>query len=100
MDDAARPAANAPGDFHDIFGAQPLGAGEDVGAIRVEHALQQAFAIPQVNENHAAMITPTVNPATNRHGLIDERGRHVAAVMRAHVVLKDRKRRESGAIAQ
>ena len=42
-----------------------------VGTIRVEHHLQQALAVAQVNENNPAMVAATIDPATQGDFLIE-----------------------------
>ena len=60
------------------------GGGEGVLRVRVEHALQQPFAIAQVDEDHAAVIAPAVGPSAQRDFLAGVRGAQVAAVVGAH----------------
>ncbi len=64
--------------------AQPLGFGEDRGGIGIEHHLQQAVAVAQVDEDHAAVVAAPVHPARNGDGGTDEALVDLAAVMSAH----------------
>ena len=66
------------------FPAQPLGLREHLGPIRIEHDLQQALAIAQIDENHAAVIAAPVYPTRDRHCPADRGAVHLAAVMTAH----------------
>jgi hypothetical protein len=45
-----------------------MGLGVGLGVpIRVENYLGQPFTIPQIHENHTAMIAPALNPAHQNH---------------------------------
>ena len=70
--------------LEDEFGTDALGLREDLGPVGIEHNLQQALAIPEVDEDHAAMVTPTVNPAANLDFLADERLVDLAAIVSTH----------------
>ena len=60
---ALGPLAHAALDGEHVLAAQPLGLGEHLGLVRIEHDLQQPFAIAQVDEDHAAVIAAAVHPA-------------------------------------
>ena len=45
------------------------------GAIRITDDLDQAFAVAQFDEDHAAVIAATMRPAHQGHGLADQRSR-------------------------
>ncbi len=72
------------GDADTELAAQALGVAEDVLRVRVEHDLQQAFAIAQVDEDHAAMIAPAMDPASDADVLADEGFVDLTAVMGTH----------------
>ena len=63
---------------------QTLGLAEYGRGVRIEHDLQQALAVAQVHENHAAMVTATMHPPGHGNGRSDETFVDVAAVMSAH----------------
>jgi hypothetical protein len=49
--------------------AHALGGLEHLGAVGVADDLHQAFAVAQVDEDHAAMVAAAVGPAHQGHGL-------------------------------
>ncbi len=61
-----RPRPHEPVHANDELAAQALGFLEHRGGIRIEHHLQQAFAVAQVDENHAAVVAPAMHPAGHR----------------------------------
>ena len=66
------------------FAAQPFGLREHRGLGRIEHDLQQALAVAQVDEDDAAVIPAAMDPAGDGHGAADEGLVDLAAVMSAH----------------
>ena len=64
--------------------AHGFGDLEHVGAIRVADDLRQAFAVAQVDEDHAAVVAATMCPAAQGDGLPVEGGVELAAVMGTH----------------
>ncbi len=64
--------------------AHAVGGGEGLGAVRVANHLHEALAVAQVDEDHAAVVAPAVGPAEQRHGLAEETGGDVAAVVGSH----------------
>src|SRR3970282_1869570 len=68
----------------DEFAAHAVGRRERLGAVRVAHHLRQALAVAQVDEDHAAVVAPTVRQAAELPLLADERGRELGAIVRAH----------------
>ncbi len=50
---------------HDVFAAQALGFGEELGIVRIEHDLDQTLAVAQVDEDHPAVIAATIHPPGN-----------------------------------
>ena len=64
--------------------AQLFGLGELGLVVRVEHHLQQAFAVAQVHEDDAAMVAAAMDPAGNRNLLTDQLFVDLAAVVRTH----------------
>ena len=64
--------------------AQVFGNGEDDCAIRIAHHLHITFAVAHVDEDDAAMITPTIDPAAQGHGFAQQGIGHKTTVMRTH----------------
>ena len=64
--------------------AHVFGGLEGVGSVGVEHHLHQTLAVTQVDEDHAAVVTATVGPAHQRHGLAHQRFADQTAVCGAH----------------
>ena len=63
--DVARLAPHdVPGDADDVFAAQLLGGGEQLGAVlRMKDELDDPGAVAQVDEDQAAVVTAVVDPA-------------------------------------
>ena len=59
------------------------------GAVGVADDLHQAFAVAQVDEDHAAMVAAAVRPAHQRHGLAEQRFADQAAVGCSHAIAPD-----------
>ncbi len=76
--------AHAAVDFQDKFGADFLGKPERIGGVGVDHHLHHALAVPEVDEDDAAVVAPTVRPAAQGDALADVGGRHAAAIMSTH----------------
>ena len=68
---ALRTQTDDAGDLQHIFAANSFRQGETLSGIRIEYDLSNAFAIAQVYEDHAAMVTTTVGPAAQNHFLSD-----------------------------
>ena len=67
VDLASLAADDVAGDADDVLGAQPLGGGEQLGAVlRVEDELHDARAVAQVDEDQAAVVAAVVDPARDR----------------------------------
>jgi ribosomal protein S18 acetylase RimI-like enzyme len=64
--------------------AHRFGVLEDIGAVRVAHHLDQAFAVAQVDEDHAAVVAATVHPAAQADGLAEQCLGSEAAVLGSH----------------
>ena len=71
-------------DLDHEFVAQPVRHGEGVGRVGIDHDLHQALAVPQVDEDHAAMVAAAVNPAEQGDGLAQEAFVDQSAVVGAH----------------
>ncbi len=84
IDRARGPLAHAALHREHELAAQPLGLGKHRGAIGIEHDLEQTFAVPQVDEDHAAVIAAAVHPTGNANLAPDQRAIHLPAVMTAH----------------
>ena len=69
VDRAFRPRADAPGNADDVFVAQLLGGSKCLGAVRITYHLNQALAVPQVDEDDAAVVATPVHPAADSDGL-------------------------------
>jgi hypothetical protein len=78
---ALGPRAHPAGDGNAVFVAQLLGGRERLGAVRIGHDLQQALAVAQVDEDDAAVVAATMDPAGHGDRLVQ-----VAAVDEAAVV--------------
>jgi len=60
---------------HDIFAAQPVRSGGDLGIfLRAEDDLRHALAVAQIDEDDAVMIAIRVHPSGERDGLADVGG--------------------------
>ena len=70
IDCALGTAANATRDLQHPLRTCPIGGGKGLGGVRINHHLQDAGAIAHIQENHPTVIPATVDPATNRNGLI------------------------------
>ena len=79
-----------------VLAANPLGGGENAGTIRVAHHLHDAFAVAQVDENHAAMIAAGIDPAHEGNALVEVAGIDPPAVVGTHVSRLSRKIIASG----
>ena len=66
------------------FAAHALGLGEQFRGVGVEHDLQQAAAVAQVDEDHPAVVAAAVDPAGDGNGGIDEALIDLATVSVAH----------------
>jgi hypothetical protein len=54
------------------------------GAHRIADDLHDSVAITQIQEDHAAMISIAINPATQLYPLLHEAGGNLTAVVSAH----------------
>jgi hypothetical protein len=61
-----------------------FGLGEDRGLLRIEHHLQQSAAVAQVDEDHAAVVAPPIDPAGDGDFRADQCLADLATVMGAH----------------
>ena len=52
--------------------------------VRIEHDLQQPFAVAQVDEDHPAVVAPAMHPAGHADFLADEGLVDLAAIMGTH----------------
>jgi len=81
---AGRPRPHQTRDLEHVFIAYALRHREHRCTIGIEHNLQQPRAIPQIDENDAAMVAPTMRPAGHRDHLADHRLADFTAIMSAH----------------
>ena len=82
---AVRTGANQAFDLDTKLVAHVLSHLEHVRSIRIADDLDVAFAVTQVDKNHATVVTPTVDPAAQAHGLANEGFGHQAAIVGTHV---------------
>ena len=69
--------------------AQRLGRGERRGAVGIADDLHEAFAVAQVDEDHAAVVAAAMHPARQRDGLAEVAAVDAAAVVSAfHDILR------------
>jgi hypothetical protein len=66
---AGRAGAHQAGDLQAELVAHVFGGLEHLGAVGVADHLHQAFAVAQVDEDHAAVVAAAVGPAHQGHGL-------------------------------
>ena len=81
---ALRPPAHPPRYTEHELTPNLLRSAERIRAVRIADHLGQAFTITKIDEDHAAMVPAPMRPAAERYGLIDKRGRKLAAVVCAH----------------
>jgi hypothetical protein len=63
---------------------RPSASGKHLGAVGVAHHLHIAFAVAQIDKNHAAVVTAAVDPAAQGNGFAHLGFGHQTAVMRTH----------------
>ena len=81
---ARRPLAHlASHTDHELI-AQLFCGLEGRGVVGIAHDLQQALAVAQVDENHAAVVPAMVHPAANGDFLVDQGLGDVTAIMSSH----------------
>ena len=71
-------------DLHAELVAHVFGHLEHLGAVGVADHLHIAFAVAQVDEDHATMVTAAVHPAAQGHGFAHLGFGHQTAVLRTH----------------
>ena len=81
---ARRPRPHRAGHLDHPLATEPLGLGEDLGRVRIEDDLQQAVAVAQVDENDAAVVATTMDPAGHFDRGSDEVLVDLATVMGTH----------------
>ena len=79
-----RPRPHQAFHLEDVLGTDALGLGKDLGTIRVENHLQQAFAIPEIDKDHAAMVAATVYPAAHLDFLANQGLADLSTIVTAH----------------
>ena len=62
--------AHAAGNAQNVFVAGGIGSGKRFGRVGVNHDLDDAFAVAQVDKNHTAVVAPAVHPAFDGYGLV------------------------------
>ena len=76
-------------DREDELAANTLRLGKNLGPVRVEYHLQQAFPVAQIDEDHTTVIAPAMHPATHRDLLTDQRFVNLSAIMASHRISSD-----------
>ena len=84
VDGALRACPHQALDLDAEFVAQVFGHAKHLGAIRVAHHLHITLAVTDIDKNHTAMVTPTVDPATQRHGLPHQGFGDQSTIMSTH----------------
>ncbi len=84
IDGARRARAHQALDLHAELVAHVFGHGEHVGAIGVADHLHVAFAVAQVDEDHAAVVAAAIDPAAEGDGLAQQGFGHETAIVRTH----------------
>ena len=82
---ARRSQAHHPLDLHTELVAQRLGGLEHLLAVRITDHLHRTLPVAQIDKDHAAVIAPPVDPATQTHALTEQLLGHQTAVMRPHL---------------
>ena len=72
------------GDLDTKLIAQIFGDRKHLGAVRIANDLHIAFAVAQVDKNHATMVTPPVDPAAQGNGLTQKGFGHQTAIVGTH----------------
>ena len=86
VDHVGRTRAHFAGDFHDEFAAAGLrGVPRRLGILRIEHALRDAVAVAQVEENQSAVVAHAVHPAAQFHLRARIGGAQLSARMCPHL---------------
>jgi len=85
VDRAFRPRAHLAGHFQHKLVAYRFGDAESFRRIRINDDLCHAFTVAQIDENDAAVVTTTMRPATERHGLAYQVAVQMTAVMGTHM---------------
>ncbi|MNC84711.1 hypothetical protein D3C83_02720 [compost metagenome] len=84
IDRAHGPLAHLARHAQHEFAAQPVRGPESLRRIRVAHDLHQALAVPQVDEDNAAVIAAPVHPAEQGHFVPEMFAADPAAVFATH----------------
>ena len=98
VDRAFGARAHQAGHLHAEFIAQVFRHLEGRRAVRVAHDLHIAFTVTQVDEDHPTMVTATVDPAAQGHGLAHQGFGHKTAVVGTHGHTGNLSTRRRGAI--
>ncbi len=81
---AGRPRPHQARDLEHELIAHAFGHREHRRLVRIEDDLQQALAIAQIDENHAAVVAAALRPAGHGDNLAGQRIINLAAIMSAH----------------
>ena len=84
VDGAVRARTHQTLDLNAELVAQALGGGKHGGTVRITDHLHITFTIANINKNHAAVVTPTVDPAAKTDGLTQEGFGHKTAIVGTH----------------
>jgi ribosomal protein S18 acetylase RimI-like enzyme len=81
---ARRTCAHHALDLHAEFVAHLFSGLEHLGAVRIADHLHRAFAVAQIDEDHATMVAAAVHPARQGDGLAQEGFGHKTAIVGTH----------------
>ena len=84
VDRPLRPRPNGTGYADHEFVADLFRRGERVGPVGIAHDLHQPLAVAQIDEDHAAVVPPSMHPAEQVDRLAQVFAAHKAAVLRSH----------------
>ena len=77
--------AHTPLHAEDVLAPCPVGEGERLRGVRVDHDLEEAGAVPEIDEDDAAVVAPPVQPAAHRDRLAVEPLGDLPAEMCSHL---------------
>ena len=79
-------------DLHTKFIADIFGNLEHIGAVRVTNHLHIAFAVSQIDKDHATMVASAIDPSAQRHTLSLQCFGDQSTVVRSHSLLSSLKK--------
>ena len=84
MESVSSVLSRAAGDLQAELATHVFGDLEGVGAVGVEHDLHQAFAVTQVDEDHAAVVAGRIHPTDEGDSFADVLRADFVTVVRSH----------------